>query len=80
VQPVALGDDDLAERITAALEGRVVVEQAKGVLAQIHGGTPDDGFALMRRYSRDHRIHLSDVARAVVSDPTSVPGLTAPRR
>ena len=33
VQPVALGDDDLAERITAALEGRVVVEQAKGVLA-----------------------------------------------
>jgi hypothetical protein len=33
VQPVSLGDDDLAERITAALEGRVVVEQAKGVLA-----------------------------------------------
>jgi len=33
VQPASLGDDDLAERITAALEGRVVVEQAKGVLA-----------------------------------------------
>lgn len=33
VQPAALGDDALTERITAALEGRVVVEQAKGVLA-----------------------------------------------
>lgn len=33
VQPVALADDDLTERITAALEGRVVIEQAKGVLA-----------------------------------------------
>ena len=33
VQPVALGCEDLTERITAALEGRVVVEQAKGVLA-----------------------------------------------
>lgn len=33
VQPAALADDDLTERITAALEGRVVVEQAKGVLA-----------------------------------------------
>lgn len=33
VQPAALADEDLTERITAALEGRVVVEQAKGVLA-----------------------------------------------
>ncbi|WP_421733590.1 ANTAR domain-containing protein [Cellulomonas sp.] len=33
VQPAALGDEDLAERVTKALEGRVVVEQAKGVLA-----------------------------------------------
>jgi hypothetical protein len=37
VQPVALGDDELAERITAALEGRVVVEQAKGVIAYQQG-------------------------------------------
>jgi GAF domain-containing protein len=70
----------LSEQLQGALNSRIVVEQAKGVLAQIHGGTPDEGFELLRSYSRNHRIHLSDVARAVVSDPTSIPELTIPRR
>jgi GAF domain-containing protein len=33
VQPLDLADGDLAQRVTEALAGRVVVEQAKGVLA-----------------------------------------------
>jgi len=33
LQPDHLGHDDVADRLTRALEGRVVVEQAKGVLA-----------------------------------------------
>jgi AmiR/NasT family two-component response regulator len=69
----------LTEQLQGALNSRIVIEQAKGVLAQIHGVTPEQGFELLRRYSRDQRLHLSDVARAVVTDPTSVPRLTTLR-
>ena len=49
------------------------------MLAQIHGGTPDEAFDLMRGHGRNNRLRLSDVARAVVTDPTSIPELTTPR-
>jgi transcriptional regulator with GAF, ATPase, and Fis domain len=68
----------LTEQLQNALNSRIAVEQAKGVLAQIHGGTPDQAFELLRGYSRNHRVPLSDVAHAVVTDPTSVPQLTTP--
>ena len=50
-----------------ALSSRVVVEQAKGVIA--HGGDleMDAAFAVLRRYARDHGRKLSEVAAAVVS-------------
>ena len=50
-----------------ALSSRVVVEQAKGVIA--HGGDleMDAAFAVLRRYARDHGRRLSEVAAAVVS-------------
>jgi transcriptional regulator with GAF, ATPase, and Fis domain len=70
----------LSEQLQGALNSRVVVEQAKGVLAQIHGTTPDQAFERLRSYSRSNRTHLSELAQAVVSDPASVPRLTTPRR
>jgi transcriptional regulator with GAF, ATPase, and Fis domain len=71
--------EGLTEQLQAALDSRTVIEQAKGALAQIHGGTPDQAFDRLRRYSRRHRAHLSQVARAVLHDPGSVPDLTTPR-
>jgi transcriptional regulator with GAF, ATPase, and Fis domain len=68
--------EDLASQLQAALSSRVVVEQAKGALAQIHGGTPDEGFERLRRYCRSRHLRLSDVARAVLADPASIPELT----
>jgi len=70
---------EVAEQLQAALDSRIVVEQAKGALAQIHGGSPDEAFEELRRYARDHRTHLSDVAHAVVQDPRSIPELTTRR-
>jgi hypothetical protein len=67
----------LAGQLQGALNSRVVIEQAKGALAQIHGGTPDEGFALLRQYCRARRLRLGDVARAVLNDPASVPELTS---
>lgn len=69
----------LTEQLQNALNSRIVIEQAKGVLAQIHGGTPDQAFERLRSYSRNHGAHLSEVAHAVVNDPTSVPQLTTLR-
>ncbi|MGW8379971.1 ANTAR domain-containing protein [Streptomyces sp. ODS28] len=56
----------LAEQLQTALDSRVVVEQAKGVLAERRGISVDESFAILRRYARSQRLRLSDVARRVV--------------
>jgi AmiR/NasT family two-component response regulator len=43
----------------------VIIEQAKGVLAEHHRITVDEGFALLCAHSRNHNRSLSDVARDV---------------
>jgi AmiR/NasT family two-component response regulator len=58
------------------LNTRVVIEQAKGALARVHGISVDEAFERMRRYTRGHNRKLSEVAYAVLSDLTSVAGLT----
>ena len=54
----------------------MVIEQAKGALARIHGISVDEAFERMRSYTRSHNRKLSEVANAVVTDPTSVADLT----
>jgi GAF domain-containing protein len=49
-----------------ALTSRIVVEQAKGVIAHAGGLEMDAAFAVLRRYARDHGRKLSDVAAEVV--------------
>jgi transcriptional regulator with GAF, ATPase, and Fis domain len=66
----------LTEQLQAALNSRVVIEQAKGVLAQIHGTSTDEAFDLLRSYARSHHLRLGEVAQAVTEDPTRLPGLT----
>ncbi|WP_209306343.1 GAF and ANTAR domain-containing protein [Blastococcus sp. CT_GayMR19] len=55
------------EQLQTALTSRIVLEQAKGVLAQ-QGLLPmEDAFAALRRYARDHNLRLTAVAEAVVA-------------
>ncbi len=68
----------LTEQLQTALNSRIVIEQAKGALAQIHGETPDEAFERLRTYCRQRYLRLSDVAYAVVTDPASQPDLIAP--
>jgi hypothetical protein len=56
----------LAEQLQYALTSRVLVEQAKGVLAEHATLDMDTAFAALRRYSRDHNRRLVDVAQDVV--------------
>lgn len=56
----------LTEQLQGALNSRVLIEQAKGVVAHTQGVSVDASFQLMRDYARAHRIGISEVAARVV--------------
>jgi GAF domain-containing protein len=55
------------QQLQTALTSRVVVEQAKGLVAQLGGLDMDQSFAAIRRFARDHNERLTDVATRLVS-------------
>jgi transcriptional regulator with GAF, ATPase, and Fis domain len=66
----------LTEQLQHALNSRVVIEQAKGVLARVHDVDVDAAFELLRGYARSHNLRLIELARLVVADPRRAPDLT----
>ena len=56
----------LSEQLQAALNSRIVIEQAKGVISHTRGVSIDDAFGLMRQYARSHSMGLSIVAARIV--------------
>ncbi len=68
----------LTAQLQGALNSRIVIEQAKGVIAQMYGVDIDTAFGLLRGYCRRTQQQLGVVALAVVTDPTHAPDLTPP--
>jgi AmiR/NasT family two-component response regulator len=68
----------LTEQLQGALNSRIVIEQAKGAIAQMRSCTVDEAFTILRSHCRNHNQRLSAVAYAVVTDPSPIPGLTTP--
>lgn len=66
----------LAEQLGHALNSRVAIEQAKGVLAERCRIDMNDAFTRLRRYSRAHSRRLSSVAFAVIDGSLTERDLT----
>jgi GAF domain-containing protein len=60
------------DQLQRALDERVVIEQAKGVIAQSHNIPVDVAFARLRDYARTNNGRLLEVARSVVGRNLSV--------
>jgi hypothetical protein len=57
---------DLAGQLQGALNSRIVIEQAKGIVAERRQMDMDEAFALLRSHARSNRTQLSNVARAII--------------
>ncbi len=64
-----------AAQLEHALESRIVIEQAKGILAERWRVSVDEAFDVLRGRARSHRMKLHDLAAAVVASPTTPPEL-----
>ena len=56
----------VAGQLQTALNSRVVIEQAKGILAERLQTSPDEAFLLLRRYARNHNHALTELAGDVI--------------
>ena len=59
--------ETIVEQLEAALHSRVIIEQAKGVLAERGGIDVDEAFRQLRTYARDTNARLSVLANDIVS-------------
>jgi GAF domain-containing protein len=67
LQERAIRENDVArQQLQRALDSRVIIEQAKGVVAHTRNMTMDDAFDVIRGYARAHQIGLGEVASRVV--------------
>lgn len=59
--------DILTQQLQTALNGRVSLEQAKGIVSEQAGVDVDQAFDLLRRHARSHSRYLSDVVADVIN-------------
>ena len=59
----------LNEQLQVALTSRIVIEQAKGAVAQTFGVTVERAFEMLRGHARSRHLRLTDLAHTVVNTP-----------
>lgn len=65
-ESVHLQQQELNNQLTRALDSRIVIEQAKGILAEAHGETVETAFERIRSHARSHSVKVRDVSEAIV--------------
>jgi AmiR/NasT family two-component response regulator len=67
-------------QLEQALQSRILIEQAKGMLAERFSVPPDDAFEVLRRAARNHRIRVHDLAGRVIAERETPPEILEARR
>ncbi len=68
----------VVDQLNHALNSRILIEQAKGVLAERSGLSMEDAFSWLRSHARAHNLLLLDVAQSVI-DGTLAPDAPRPK-
>jgi AmiR/NasT family two-component response regulator len=63
------------QQLAHALNSRVVIEQAKGMVAERQDLSMEQAFYALRKHARDHNLRLVEVAEAVISGSLAMPAL-----
>ena len=58
--------ENLANQLQYALDSRVTIEQAKGILAERLNLDMEKSFTTLRNHARNHNLRLTDVAESVI--------------
>lgn len=70
----------VTEQLQNALNSRIMIEQAKGYLAERLGLSIDAAFDTMREHARDNNLKLTEVAGAVITGRLTADGLAGAAR
>ncbi|WP_433831274.1 ANTAR domain-containing protein [Actinoplanes sp. CA-015351] len=68
----------LTEQLQAALNSRIIIEQAKGAIAQTYQIDVDAAFQMIRSYARRNNRRLGEIAYLVVTDLASLSAFADP--
>ena len=68
------------EQLNRALNSRIIIEQAKGVLAEREGLDVQEAFEWLRRHARNHNLRLADLAGDVIAGTVATATLDGPPR
>jgi GAF domain-containing protein len=66
------------EQLNHALNSRIVIEQAKGMVAEREQVDMEGAFSLLRNHARNHNARLADVARSVIDGTLAATALDRP--
>jgi len=68
----------ITDQLTHALNSRIVIEQAKGMIAESLGLDMERSFSALRSHARNHNQRLTDVANAIISGALAAAALDVP--
>jgi GAF domain-containing protein len=74
----ALEAQDVNDQLNHALNSRVVIEQAKGMVSEREQLDMEQAFKMLRNHARSHNLRLIDVARDLIDGKLAVSSLDRP--
>lgn len=77
---ITINAQTLNTQLSAALNSRIVIEQAKGKISQATDTDMDQAFHRLRDHARNHNLRLADVAAQIAEGTISPDSLDRPRR